>query len=139
MKKENMLEKIYEVIADKTVGFWLIFKSDRLKNKKLAKYINWFEVSNHDMIDDFNCIVDWELKTNNHWYLNMNSIIGHPVMIWDVLDWIEKLLPSEIGSHWHEVICLWKDKRKPIDDQSIEFITYIYNLLKKWKNVKYVE
>ena len=32
-----MLEKIYEVIADKTVGFWLIFKSDRLKNKKDKK------------------------------------------------------------------------------------------------------
>lgn len=130
MTTQEKIEKIYEVIADKTVGFWLIFKSDRLKNKKLAKYINWFEVSNHDMIDDFNCIVDWELKTNNHWYLNMNSIIGHPVMIWDVLNWIDWFTNrSAISQIILDTVFIWWKKNTFIEDQSKECIDFIYWLI----------
>jgi hypothetical protein len=49
------------------------------------------------------------------------------VMIWDVLDWIEK---------WNffdkiVILQLWKEKRKPIEKQSEECIEYFYNLIKE--------
>jgi len=68
------------------------------------------------------------------------KIIWHPVMIWDVLDWIDKehklfFTYKEENSPltlWADkVVNLWKDKRKPIDDQSEECIDFIYNLIQE--------
>ena len=66
-----------------------------------------------------------------------------PVMIGDVLDWIEKN-PSKKPkapitaklSHTSETVTkmkiavYWKEKQKPIDDQSEECISYVYSLIK---------
>jgi len=70
------------------------------------------------------CWIDWsgEPKT-----------IQLPVMIWDVLDWIEK------QDNWEyidnvEVINIWKNKKLSIEEQSDECIKYIYNLLQDGHN-----
>ena len=64
------------------------------------------------------------------------TVIGHPVMIGDCLDWYEK----EVVTEWcgYKFSCYfekhisdkWKSKRLPIDDQSDDCIDYIHSLIK---------
>lgn len=69
------------------------------------------------------------------------TVIWHPVMIWDVLDWLrdfaKKLfdegklnkLEHEVNRKWIEIVWEWKLSRKPIEDQSGDTIDFIYNLI----------
>jgi len=69
------------------------------------------------IIDD----VEWKYK-----------IIWHPVMIWDVLDWFYSNIELPVVERRRTcdtILFEWKDKRKPLQDQPIECIEYIYNLL----------
>jgi hypothetical protein len=54
-------------------------------------------------------------------------------MIWDVLDYIESWksnsLQEFISDNITWVIQLWKEKRKPIEDQELSCISYIYSLI----------
>lgn len=63
-----------------------------------------------------------------------------PVMIGDILDWVEvnkihEKLISQIPrgktftSPYEMIRVLWKTKREPLDKQSDDCISYIYNLL----------
>ena len=63
-----------------------------------------------------------------------------PVMVGDVLDWIEvnnihEKLISQIPRGrtftppYENIRVMWKTKRNPLDKQSDECISYIYNLL----------
>ena len=70
---------------------------------------------------------DWNLE-----------IIGHPVMIGDVIDYInEDIYPGagydQVFYHsWEsvvDVVNLWGEKRKPIEDQSDGCINFIYSLI----------
>lgn len=70
------------------------------------------------------------------WY--SPKIIWHPVMIGDVLDWIDKKI--WISNHEYEefvisevnmVVLLWDKYLEPIEKQSDECIDYIYSLIKK--------
>lgn len=83
------------------------------------------------------------------WNVSLNdikSVIWHPVMIGDVLDWIYENDIDQVELHqlierkWKDtnftytpssvmVIALWKEKRKPIDEQSDECIKFVYDLL----------
>lgn len=70
--------------------------------------------------------------------------IWHPVMIWDVMDWTfeEKDYQYSLAydDYWNarhevdekiwELMRLREYKRKPIEDQSDECVTFIYNLCK---------
>ena len=54
------------------------------------------------------------------------------VMIWDVLDYIEKNIKlNQIKIHNIKVDNdnLWKEKRKPIEEQSDDCINYIFDLI----------
>lgn len=67
------------------------------------------------------------------WYDNQNNntkiiIIWHPVMIWDILDYIWEW-PNFFDENI-KIVRLWVNIRKPIDDQPIECIEYVYNLCK---------
>lgn len=58
--------------------------------------------------------------------------LWHPVMIWDVLDFVEK---QDKPIWWYlnlacSIIAYFNYLRKPIDDQTIECIEYVYNLCK---------
>ena len=70
------------------------------------------------------------------WYAP--EIIWHPVMIWDVIDWIEPywcFYTQDIGSSQERkkkiniVLLQWHKKREPIDAQSDECIDDIYSLI----------
>ena len=59
------------------------------------------------------------------------TIIWHPVMIGDVLDWAVKKwsMIRYDDMQCVNILYLWTEKRKPIDDQSDECIKFIYSLL----------
>lgn len=81
------------------------------------------KITNHPFIDRVpkNCI----LKT-----------IWHPVMIGDVMNYLNFQTKFSMASLYYIVhddlafiIENWKDKRKPIEDQTDECIDFIYNLI----------
>ena len=113
MTKEKKIKAIYENIADKTLSFG-------------CKIMN-----------DFGIFV---LNTDNEWYLfynynwkkvlynrELDKIIWHPVMIWDVLDYICNFKSIWILENILEDRNYYK---KPIEEQSDECIDYVYNLIK---------
>ena len=129
MTREEQIKAIYEKIADKTLSFGCkIIMRDR-------EYI---------------FISEWNKKIENiKWNLYLNTeakyildficpdkIIWHPVMIWDVLDYWENL--EENKNYWwyyqyeviKDIIEFWKEKRKPIEEQSDDTIEFIFNLIK---------
>ena len=70
------------------------------------------------------------------WYTP--KVIGHPVMIWDVLDWIEPYWSGYVQSvefterrrRKMNLVLLQRDnKRLPIDEQSDGCIDYVYSLI----------
>lgn len=125
--KQEMLEKIYEVIADKTLSFGCNVYYNPFKNNVTVSY-----VSNTDEI--YFKSADHNLKM---YISDIEKIIWHPVMIWDVLDWRESKcnIHAELWfDEWIEIFWYWKDKRKPINDQSDECITFIFNLTNPWTN-----
>lgn len=130
--------------------------------KKWKKYIFW---SMCDSWNSFDTITkEWWID-RFYYPMRSNINIWHPVMIWDVLDYIwdtktseiidEKLSTLEIHKWWdywnfeeirdlwacHNWIMedvieiklnqLWKEKRKPLEEQSLECIDYVFNLLPK--------
>ena len=110
MTKEQMIDKIYEVIADKTLSFGCLCIVDSMNPIKY-RMCRWDERPKTEIL----------------------KIIWHPVMIWDVLDWIESWksnsLQEFISDNITWVIQLWKEKRKPIEEQELSCISYIYSLI----------
>lgn len=106
--------------------------------------------------------VDWNIRNtiviedgvNSRCY-SIEEIIGHPVMIGDVIDWIEKKdfdVNKKIPWFWFEdekeiddesklfliqdyytdkIIAFWDKKRESIETQSDECIDYVYSLIQK--------
>lgn len=134
-----MLDKIYEVIAEKYTtikkccpeckwdvevrDLWLI--DERVEVYDCDSYYEWKGCWKKDM--DFLSL--WEKEVSH------NRI----VMLWDVLDWIEKnkdyyekedvINKKDTLKSYVTDNTLWKEKRKPINDQSYECITFIFNLI----------
>ena len=127
--KQEMIDKIYEVIADKTLSFgcrimteWDIVKFLRVEEEMVL----WPTVT---------CLRENEKIVGIMWF-NVKNIIWHPVMIWDVFDflyWSDIEPPVDYTDQdvIEEIFVIWKEKRKPIEDQSIECIEFIYSLLPK--------
>ena len=124
-------------------------------NVKYRAYYHWEtggEVS-YSKEDDLIVWVDWiasngDIELNEsefseadpNWYIEdleiLVKIIWHPVMIGDVLDWIERKI--WISNHEYEefvveevnvVVLLWREYLKPIDEQSDECIDLVYSLI----------
>lgn len=66
MNKQEMLDKIYEVIADKTLSFWCICIVDSMKPIRY-RMVRGDERPQEEIL----------------------KIIGHPVMIWNILKWAD--------------------------------------------------
>lgn len=123
--KQDMLDKIYEVIADKTLSCWCNILLPNHHNKWPYVYINeehffngYVILNNKEQIVN---IDEWDI-----------TVMWHPVMIGDVLDWIENRDNTHDNiSDWYAVTKYWKNKRHPIENQSDECIEYIFNLLPK--------
>ena len=162
----EQLKRIYEAMANKTLSFgcrtivncyekkyeewkWshlsLKWNSNAICTNSVNRVlINWF--NNVEIEDDF----DYNSQSYSmmkYWdfVYQTKSIIGHPVMIGDVLEYNynvslmkdtqsidEAKFFNEIWERWEKKICrLWKDKRKPIEDQSKECIDFVESLIPK--------
>lgn len=126
MTREEQIKAIYEKIADKTLSEWCLYLYE---NK--THTVRFQETLEHNFLLE---IKQWRIK-----------IIWHPVMIWDVLDYIDRNLfrnPSKyewvfeidikarekcITSLYNYFIWNYKKPIEKLDDNAIEFI---YNLIK---------
>lgn len=143
--KQEKIDAIYEKIANKDLSFGCIVKWEE------AKYRILKAIQPHR----FEAITTWYI-----WYGDYGSvvltpiseyeIIGHPVMIGDVMDYIENITLDKIYNYiWvkkeeipdlilqktkdarMKIFPLWKQKRLPIEEQSDECIDFIFDLLNK--------
>ena len=129
MTRGEKIKAIYEEIANKERKFGC-----RCKTRNWANVI--FIRKNRK----------WEylyIRRNNEfmiplWYAP--EIIWHPVMIGDVIDWIEPYwalfaqslnLSNERQRKIKFVLVQWHKKREPIEMQSDECIDYVYSLIPK--------
>ena len=151
MTREEKLETIYIAIAnkDRTFGCKYIVKNEE-EGKLKVRETEW------ECID----LTYWDEHREDYWYdesqtHHLVSVIWHPVMIGDVIDWIEKKefdIHKPIPWFWFEedeefddetkllliqdyyidnVISYWNKKREAIESQSDECIDYIYSLTGK--------
>ena len=101
MNKEEMLKVIYE-------------KVDRKEENDIQEYLNdlnqWSEIK----YSVYNIL--WDLAE-------------HKIMIWTCDKLIEKW-PNYFDD-WITILDLWIEKELPIEEQSEQAISYVYNLLTK--------
>ena len=143
MTREEKISAIYQEMANKKLKLWCKCKSHNWENVIfIRKNKTWSYLS----------IRENEEFTVSLWYTT--EIIWHPVMIGDVLDWIENKkfnvnVPIMwfwfddgdysdetklflIQKHYSEKACiLWESKRLSIEEQSDECIDYVYSLIQK--------
>ena len=110
MNKKKMLNVIYKKIADKTLSYGCKFTDI---------YTGLWIIDCTDTI-----------KSN----ISKGSctIIWHPVMIWDVLDYITEEFSINMypdPDYVNELLTLYEHKRKSIDEQSKECIIYVFDLI----------
>lgn len=134
MNKQEMIEAIYDKIADKTLSEWCNIINNRIKSKKKSKIVRikyWW-------ISFISCDSHSIYKEKMIWFDKYHKIIWHPVMTWDVLDYLynnSSICSSKLYGEvldrivWRTTSDLWEDKRKPIENQSKECIIYVFNLI----------
>lgn len=124
LTSQQKIDAIYEKIARKDLEFWCWLDSGRN---------DWY------LLDTSRYLVEkseWKYKLYESYTKNkitdIIKIIGHPVMIWDVMDYLDNLPPEEllkIIEETEKIFYIWKYKRKPIEDQSDDCISFIFNLI----------
>ena len=119
--KQEKIDTIYEKVANKDLSFGCIVKWEE------AKYRILKAIQPHR----FEAITTWYI-----WYGDYGSvvltpiseyeIIGHPVMIGNVLDyfWDKKWAMT-----LDRILRFWEEKTKTIEEQPDKCIDYIYNLI----------
>lgn len=127
MTREEKLEAIYDEMANKELTFGCRCRRNDgedvifIRQNKTWSYLS---------------IRENEEFTVSLWYTP--EIIWHPVMIGDVLDWIDNKMG--VSNHEYEefvinevnmAILLWGEYPKPIEEQSDECIDYVYSLIQK--------
>ena len=123
--RQEMIDAIYAKIANKDLSFGCkIFH-------KVESWKRWFKariITDSIKRDDW--IFYWvKLDSENSvtWLQEKEmEIIGHPVMIGNVLDyfWNKKWLMT-----LDRILRFWEEKTKTIEEQSDKCIDYIYNLI----------
>lgn len=118
MTREKKLEAIYQEMANKELTPWCCV-----------------EVKAQNEYGDFTYRLSrWDERPTSE----IKEIIGHPVMIGDVLDWIEPYWSGYVQSvefterrrRKMNLVLLQRDnKRLPIDEQSDGCIDYVYSLI----------
>lgn len=118
--RQQKIDTIYEKIANKDLSFGCCFQGEK---------------SSHVIQNPYWCFVwwDWRIYSDRcdselHTQIKVEKIIGHPVMIGDVLDyfWNKKWLMT-----LDRILRFWEEKKKTIENQSDKCIDYIYNLINK--------
>ena len=137
MNRQEKIYKIYEKIANKELSFgcriW-----DNIVTFKIWEENNEFWYSN---------VFVKMLKTGDEiitlsWFDEVDwKLIWHPVMIWDVLDWlyennlwfVKEKNSCSCCDDWvdneQKIIWLWKNLRLTLEKQPNECVDYIFNLI----------
>ena len=118
LERAEKLEAIYKEMANKELTPWCCV-----------------EVKAQNEYGDFTYRLSrWDERPTSE----IKEIIGHPVMIGDVIDWIEPYwelfaqslnLSNERQRKIKFVLVQWHKKREPIEMQSDECIDYVYSLI----------
>ena len=143
MTREEKLEVIYKEMANKEASFGC-----RYKFIKKYQYCDWAWFEPWDIItlckrdakyeDSFLTTFFRDIALIKKDVYDYVKIIWHPVMIGDVLDWIEPYWSGYVQSveftdrrrRKMNLVLLQRDnKRLPIDEQSDECIDYVYGLI----------
>lgn len=129
MTRQEKINKIYEVIADKTLSFGCVldYYGDVVTSLTETYRFAWQKYHKKNRVTI--------LYKNQSWF-NMEittdefKVIWHPVMIGDVLDWMRENLLIEDWEDRQVGVCMeWNKKRKPIDNQPDDCIDFIYDLI----------
>ena len=114
MNKQQKLEAIYEAMADKTLSEWCI----AFNKVSWTNDIVWNICINCD--DKL-----FEPRFDRFMEKDEYKIIWHPVRIWCVLEYWD--------FEWteHALLNLWDNKRLPIDDQSDDAISFVFDLINR--------
>lgn len=127
MTREQKIEAIYKEMANKKVSFGCIAKYTTKGETScdvifIWQIINWekYFVGKDTLYKD----VEWFYE--NDWKF---EIIGHPVMIWDVLSYCSSYISDWDDSVDSQIDLLsyWGDYRLPIEDQPEECIDFVYS------------
>lgn len=138
MNRQQKIDAINDVIARKDLNFgcktfhkvdWKRSFKARIITDKIEKDYGTFYRVKLDSENSVTWLQEKEME-----------IIGHPVMLGDVIDYInEDIYPGAGYDHvfyhsWEsvvDVVNLWEEKRKPIEDQPDDCIDYVYKLTSK--------
>ena len=125
MDRQGKIKAIYKEIADKTLSFWckIIYEAD------LHFIIENDWISYIRLVDNEWCVLHlYENIIRNHW-----KIIWHPVILGDIIEYIDNMWYDEntytYTNNIENIIKLWVERKKPIEEQSDDCINYIYNLI----------
>lgn len=123
-----MINKIYEVIADKTLSFGCKIKAKTIN----TEFPIWWENYKEPFVITYRKWIPTViyLKDNRDDF----EIIWHPVMIWDVYHWWavmdERVQPTDkYIMIRNDIHTYWKYYRKPIEEQPEHTIDFIYSLI----------
>lgn len=136
MTKQNMIDKIYDTIADKELKFGCKVKIWDEKRFIVSVISSWpEECSWIQMLSKWYTDVEWELVTydwdRDMWiFFREYEIIWNLVLIWDVLDYLQS---NNFLSECIEILWVRNNKRKPLDEQSTELISFVYDLIQTIK------
>lgn len=139
MTRAEKISAIYAEMANKEETFWCKVKFSKWIYSIIDRENVWFLSSYKGNDWNIHNTIVIEDGVNSRCY-SIEEIIWHPVMIGDVLDWIEPYwwvfaqsvnLDIERTRKGTLLLSVRKQKRKPIDDQSDECIDYVYSLIPK--------
>ena len=119
MEKQEMIDKIYEVIANKKLTPWCKLIHKEYEGREIIITNYWYEYKSapRDVWGNNRVKPKW-------------IIIWHPVMIWDVLDRMKWNRHARYERHdLLNLIFYWKEAREQIEKQNIECIEWVYDLI----------
>lgn len=139
MTRKEKIAAIYKEMANKELTFGCKVKFSKWIYSIIDRENVWF-------LDSYKG-VDWNIRNtiviedgvNSRCY-SIEEIIGHPVMIWDVIDWIDPYwkgyaqdvkFSQERKRKIDIALLQWDKKRESIETQSDECIDYVYSLIQK--------
>jgi hypothetical protein len=130
MKEYKIIDAIYKEIANKELSFGCIWQMQDWRTFKYCAFDNWLWLKEKMLKVSFG-----EDRSVVELFSDVKfTIIWHPLMIWDVLDWIDEKFdnPFKFAEYSVKLIWIWKQTRLPVEEQSEELIDYLYKLL--WNN-----
>lgn len=132
--KEDKLKVIYEEVARKELTLGCEYEYRNTKDKDIRRGI---VLGDWDFDRYFTNIEVWD-RYGVDGCLTLTKIIWHPVMIGDIIKYLRDNKTCDMRDYnydvtWLEVKFRGKHSR-PIDDQPIETINFVYNLIVNYKD-----